>query len=80
MNTYDPVPPWLRLQYEEKIRHAVTGHDDVNTICGNARDVSRLYPWATTRDTANAIVNVLGTAYGAIYMHWAHRNAGRAAA
>jgi len=52
----------------------------VNTVCGNARDVSQLYKWATIADTANTLVNILGTGWGAIYLDWAYRNAGRRAA
>lgn len=75
-----PVPHWVRLQFEDRIRNAVTGHDDVNTVCGNARDVSQLYKWATIADTANTLVNILGTGWGAIYLDWAHHHAGRRAA
>lgn len=75
--TTPPVPHWARLQYEERVREAVTGSEDVGTVCGAARDVTRLYPWATQADTANALINVMGVGYGAIYLHWAHKHTGR---
>ncbi|MGX5360059.1 hypothetical protein [Kocuria sp. KH4] len=49
--------------------------------CTAARNVAADYPWATDRDVANELVNVLGTGWGAIYLHWAHeqkRRPGRA--
>lgn len=75
-----PVPHWVRLQFEDRIRNTTTPIQDVNTVCGTARDVSRLYPWAREADTANALINAHGTGWGAIYCDWAHRHQGRRAA
>jgi hypothetical protein len=80
-----PVPFAERQEFEARLRkYAVptaqraTPTDDV---CSGARDIAADYPWADTRTTANALVDALGTGWGAIYLHWAHeqkRRPGRA--
>jgi lipopolysaccharide biosynthesis regulator YciM len=71
-----PVPFRTRVQFEERVRLAANAIQSetttVDATCRAAQQVARDYSWAMTSDVANALVNALGTGWGAIYLHWTH--------
>ena len=72
-----PVPFTDRQQFQARIREAATAPSATpDEICAAARTISTDYGWATARDVANELVNVLGTGWGAIFLHWYHEQQG----
>lgn len=72
-----PVPFADRQEFQARIRAAATNQPaSVNETCSAARNISADYGWATARDVANELINVLGTGWGAIFLHWYHDQGG----
>jgi hypothetical protein len=72
-STRQPVPFADRQEFQARIRAVATAQQaTVNEVCAAARTVSTDFGWATARDVANELVNVLGTGWGAIFLHWFH--------
>lgn len=77
--TRPPVPYADRLDFEARLRAVATNQPaSVNETCTAARDIAAGFPWADTRTVANALVDVLGTGWGALYLHWEVQEADRA--
>lgn len=69
------IPDWLRAQHRDRVALAARttiGVPDATIahVCQAAADVSRLYPWATASDIANALVDAISPSWGAIYLDW----------
>ena len=67
-------PYEARLEFEARLRAAVltVPAGETDEICAQAAGVATAFPWADTRTVANALVDALGTGWGALYLHWTY--------
>lgn len=67
------VPHTERLRFESSLRDRTQHIDDPDDACAEALIIGREFSWANARDVADALVNIKGTGWGAIYLHWLYR-------